>query len=168
MPPLSTFDNHDAHAQVWEQDHSYSTCTKKTQLAPKPKRTISFGKSVMVRQTLHINSYSDDEIQACWFGDDDLQAIKKDVRYDISMLTDGLDNEKYCRRGLEMHFRKGGRRRQQNKSAAIKAVLDEQELQWENDVYDPEYLATVYQAISSYCQTTARAIALKDRLDAML
>jgi hypothetical protein len=123
MPPLSAFDNHCNHQHVHELDleheHSYSSKTQKKQpLAPKPKRTVAFAPTVTGRPTIHVNDYSDDEIQTCWFNDDEFKAIKKDVRFAAKLLTnDGLlekCDEHNFQRGIEMHTRKGAHRRLQN------------------------------------------------------
>jgi hypothetical protein len=175
--PLSTTiaANHHAHILDLEHyEHAYSSKTQTKQLlAPKAKRTVAFAPTVTGNTTLHVNDYSNDEIQSCWFNDVEYKAIKKDIRFAAKLLTDnngllGKDDEHDCQRGLEMHTRKGAHRRLQNKLVARQAVLDEQNLQWEEGVYDPEYLAMVYQVVSSSCQATARDIALKDQLDVTL
>jgi hypothetical protein len=177
MPPLSTFDNH-AIAFDWEPDHSCcpttSYSTTKGILSPKAQqKSVTFSQSVSVRKTLHINNYADDEVQACWYDDDECKAIRTDIKFAVSLLNDGLleeDNEYNCQRGLELHTRKGADRRLQNKRTLREAVLTEQELQWEEGMYDPEYLAMVSMDYSSASQATAYAIGLKDHqlLDATM
>ena len=175
MPPLSTFDNNHAPiAFIWEPDHSYSTTAYSTTegpLSPKAQqKSVTFNQTVSVRKTLHINNYSNDEVFACWYNDDEFKAIRKGVKFAVSLLKDGLleeDTEYHCQRGLELHTRKGANRRLQNKRAARGAVLIEQELQWEAGVYDPEYIAMKCMEYSSSLQATAHEIGLKDQLDAM-
>jgi hypothetical protein len=176
MPPLSSFDNH-AIALDWEPGPSYSTTscsTTKGPLAPTKaqQQGVTFKQTVSVRKALHINDFSDSEIQAFWYDDDEFKAMRKDVKAALSMLNDGMleeDNEYHCQRGLEPHTKKGLARRRQNKRAVREAVLTEQELQWEeDDVYDPEYIATVSMDVSSSSQATAHALGLKDQLDARM
>jgi hypothetical protein len=105
MPPLSTFD--DKHAPriafVWKllvaDQHSYSTTASTTKTtkgppllaAPKAQqKSVIFNQTVSVRTTLHIHNYSDDEVQACWYNRAEFKAIRKDVKFTVSLLKDGL------------------------------------------------------------------------------
>ena len=97
MPTLSTFDNHTI-ALDWEPDPSYSTtCCSTTKgllsLTKVQHQGVTFNQSVSVRKTLHINNFSDSEVQAFWYDDDELKAMRKDVRVALSMLKDGMLEE---------------------------------------------------------------------------
>jgi hypothetical protein len=171
---LSTSDNN-AITLDCEPDHSYSTNSYSAEKRPLAltkvqEKGVTFAQSVSIRKALHIHNYSDDEVQACWYDVDERKAIRNNVKFAVGLLMDGMleeDNECHCQRGLEVHTQKGAERRLLNKCAAREAVLTEQELQWEDHVYDPAYIAMLCIDCSSSAQATAHAIGLKDQLDAI-
>ena len=69
-------------------------------------------------------------------------------------------------RGLEYRTRKGAVRRQHNKLEAISAVLDEQDRQYNEGLFNEELLAEVYRSCASHCQDEAYILALKDEATA--
>jgi hypothetical protein len=169
MPPLSTFDNNIS----WEPEHSYPQTpnTTKAPLNPKPRRTIAFSQTVSVRTTLHVSNYTDDEFDACWYNDYEFDMIRKEMRYVLTLLKNGMleqDTEQYCRRGLECHTPEVALQRLKNRTAVREAVLDEQDFQWEEGIWDPELFARACKAACPTSQANAHAIALEDQLDAML
>jgi hypothetical protein len=121
---------------------------------------------------MHINNYSDDEVDACWYNDYEFDMMRKNVRSAAKLLQNGMLEQdaadKCCRRGVEHLERKVTLQRQRNRLASTLAVLEEQELQWEEGICEPEYIARVCKAISASSQASAHAIALKDELDAIL
>jgi hypothetical protein len=172
MPPLSTFDNN-ADVISWEPEHSYppSPNTTKAPLNPKPRRTVAFSEAVTIRTTLHVNNYTDDEIDACWYDDYENEMMRKEMRSVLILLQNCMleqDTEQYCRRGLECHTREVALQRLKNKTAVLEAVFEEQEFQWDEGIWEPEYIAHAYKAACPTYQANAHAIALKDQLDAML
>jgi hypothetical protein len=177
---VSTLDSHaialDWEPDHWEPDHSYSTASHsptKGPLSPskRQQKRVMFDTRVNVRKALHIYDYSDYEVQVCWYDVDENKAIRKDAKFAVSLLKDGKleeDNECYCRRGLELHTQtSAGDRRLQNKRDAREAVLTEQELQWEEYVDDPGYIAMLCIDYSSSSIAIAHATGLRDQLDAM-
>jgi hypothetical protein len=173
MPPLSTFDNN-ADVISWEPEHSHPPTpnTTKAPFSPKPRRTVAFSQTVSARTTLHVNNYTDDEIDACWYDDCEKEMMRKEVRSVVTLLKNGMleqDTEQYCRRGgLECHTQEVALQRLKNRTAVLEAVLEEQEFQREEGIWEPWYIARAYKAASPTSQANAHAIALKDQLDAML
>jgi hypothetical protein len=116
---------------------------------------------------LHVDNYSDDEIEASWYDHFELKLIRRKIRFANRLEQ---DSESCCRRGAEglVHVaRNVAVQRRKNRSAALEAVLDEQELQWEEGICDPGYIATAYKEANASSQASARAIALINQLDAM-
>jgi len=75
------------------------------------------------------------------------------------------NEEDHCFRGLEYRTREGARRRQTNKITAITAVLDEQDRQIYEGIWDPEALADVYRQNSAHCIDSAFLLGLRDEQD---
>jgi hypothetical protein len=116
---------------------------------------------------LHINDYTDEEIACTRYDADDLERIKMtDVMNTLSMMKGGLqipeENPWYCCRGLESRTREGSARRRANRFNAWNAVLDEQDLQWEEDICDPQAISNAYATLSHDCHEAAVMIAIQD------
>jgi hypothetical protein len=95
-----------------------------------------------VRMTLHINCYSTSEITNCWHSTNECDVIQSTAKL-IANCTEEKQGEDYCRRGLECFTRDGAIHKLQHKNEAWDAVFDEQDLQWEDEVYEPECIAEV-------------------------
>ena len=90
------------------------------------KKSVTFSESVKVKKTIHINNYTDDEIDACWYSDEECQMTRSDVKYAIQLVGNGLleqDTEQYSRRGVECKTRENQLRRKQLRMAAWYAVF---------------------------------------------
>jgi hypothetical protein len=66
-------------------------------------RLVSFFPQVEMRHILHVNDYSDDEYEACWFGPEELDIIMNDIWDTIDLMEnkERFDGRHYCQRGLE-------------------------------------------------------------------
>ena len=129
------------------------------------RKFVSFNEDIAVRTTSTVSAYSDAEIQAYWFQNDEFRRIKKNVKFEAHLLEkDCLDDDSnmYCSRGLEPFTTAGTKRRTANMRRVLTLVLEEQELQREEGSNDPEYIAEIYAA----CQAVARKNAEKNRLHA--
>jgi hypothetical protein len=125
-------------------------------------KSVTFCGEVRVKYALHIDDYSDDEINATWFDDAGMQRIRKERRDTIEMMRKGaeIDEVEYSGRGLEYQVAaEGACLRRQNRIAAVYAVLDEQDMQRRKGaVVDAEMLALEYGDYTSPSQLAARAI----------
>lgn len=133
----------------------------------KAKRSVSFFSSVMVKRTIHINDYTDAEIDACFYSCDEAKEFRQEARQTAKMLEDGLfeaDTETQCIRGTECRTRENTKRRQQLRLASSFAVFDEQDEQYENKIVDPEAIADSYRAACGPAMSAARAKALRDEM----
>ena len=127
-------------------------------------KSVSFDYQVRVRKALHINDFSEQEIQATWLSRDDLMRIRQEIDFTVDLIEKGadIDEETYSRRGLEFRTRLGAHMRLENKECARDAVLSEQEFQKDEGYSDDEELATVYSETSYRCQVAAHMLALAD------
>lgn len=145
------------------------TTSSSSSMTSSRKKTIKFAERVKVRMTTHVNDYTDDELKACWYNGDEFKAIRADVRFAAGLVSSGMMNQDtpyHCRRGVECKTRENTARRQQERLNALYAVFDEQDLQTDSCVYDPEYIAHAYKAASAASKTHARAVALRDEREA--
>jgi hypothetical protein len=128
------------------------------------KKSVSFHENVRVKAALHVNDYSEEEIQATWLNAADMQRIRREIRCTVQLMQWGSSFEEieYSRRGLEYGTRESGRIRRQNRSEAAKAVLNEQHRQKAGHFVDEQELANVYKVCATSCQITAQLSALSE------
>jgi hypothetical protein len=139
-----------------------------SRLSPNSKRSITISPFETIYNALHINDYSDEEIASAWYNADELETIKKtDVINTLSMMKGGVKipeaNPFYSSRGLESLTREGFTKRKANRENAWNAVLDEQDLQWDEDICDPQAIANAYSQLSRACQDAAVMKAIQDQ-----
>ena len=143
------------------------------------KRSVSFAPTESMNSinfVLHRADYGDDERYSCWYDGVDIQIFKRDLGNDAkrAIFWKGNDENKLCKRGLEIHSPKGSRIRKRAVKASRKAVLEAQQVGCSNDMCDDEssssdsshqdeFLAQVYQSFSIPSQNLAheRALILK-------
>jgi hypothetical protein len=132
--------------------------------SPILKKSVSFSGKVRGRAALHINDYSEEEIQASWLNNADMRRIRGEIRCTVEMMNRGgtINEDEYCRRGLEYRTSEGIQIRSDNRSVAANAVLNEQHRQEAGHFLDEEELAHAYKYWSSRCQITAQLSALSD------
>lgn len=174
MAPLSTVDFEMSNMQdVRSAEHSYCTMPAKAPLTRnvRPRKSVSFHPSVSVRKTIHINNYTDDEIDACWYNDKERQDIRGDIHFVVNLISNDLlrqDTEEYSRRGIDCRTRENVARRQKLRSLAWYSVFEEQDTQFDVGIFEPECIAYAYNATSAAASEIARSTALKDELDASM
>ena len=111
-----------------------------------------------------MNDYSEEEIQATWYNDDDFRLMHEEISFTIKLVVSGkpMNKKAYCSRGLEFATPKLSQQRFQNKAVARDAVLDEQAAQYCSGIHDGERLAQIYQASNYHCQVVATLVGLED------
>jgi hypothetical protein len=145
----------------------FSQPTKRFQLSetikmvfqsPISTKSVSFNGTVRARNALHINDYSEEERQATWLNAADIQRIRRETRDTVEMMKWGfaVDEKNYSRGGLEYRTSDAIHFRRKNRSAAVKAVLNEQYRQGAGRFLDEQELAKVYKVCASPCQITAQ------------
>ena len=100
----------------------------------------------------HINDYRPSEKRNCWYTPEETRQMKNDVMQNISALREVYNNgnktkesqDGIVRRGIECRMRECVEVRQAHKNQVTKAVLTEQQMQWDEGSSDPDYIALVY------------------------
>jgi hypothetical protein len=113
----------------------------------------------------HIDDFDEETIRAVWYEKTEYDTMKVGFVATIKKMMRGepiAENNESTIRGLEFRTRKGALRRQHNKLAAITAVLDEQDRQFNDGTFDEERLAEIYRSSGSHCQESAQAMGIKD------
>ena len=142
-----------------------------SQEIPPAKRSVSFHGRVRCRNSIHLNDFSDDEIDACWYSDTEYSNMEEEIRFLSTLIDQGqleLEDSSYCLRGAESHTALQSSRRHEVKLAVVGEVIREQALQWAEGSSDPEYIAHVSQIKSIQSLEYARRMALEDELAAAL
>ena len=136
----------------------------------KSKKSVSFFQSVYVKNSLHINDYSDREVAATWYDSHEYAAMKVEIQDLLILLNNKgfFKNEDIPKdiaasiRGIEIRTPRRSRERNMNRKMATESVIYEQFCQREKDVYDDDALAKVYIAATRHCRDTAYIAAQKD------
>jgi hypothetical protein len=134
--------------------------------AAAPKPSISFNPSVRVKPTIHIDEYSEEEIAASWYCEDELETIKLEVRTTLLLMANDstmANSERLCSRGIECFTSKGRAIKKHRKEEARLAVFEEQAYQFNNDIFDPEVIADDYLDQTRKSQATATVIGFFDQ-----
>jgi hypothetical protein len=137
--------------------------------ARRPKaKSVTFYPGVSVRECLHINNFTDEEILNAWYKKQDFQRIKMSFVHTVQQVANGTwpgDTEHETARGLEFRHREGAMKRKVNKLNGLMAVLDEQERQWQGGYDDDEAIASAYIAISAKALVAVRLLAARDEAE---
>ena len=131
-------------------------------------RTVCFFPGVSVRECLHINNYTDEEVHNTWYKKHDFTRIKASFIYIVQKLSDGSwegDTEHETARGLEYRTREGATKRKVNKLNGLMVVLDEQESQWLQGIHNDEAIAAAYIAVSFKSLEAAHLLAIRDKTE---
>jgi hypothetical protein len=133
-------------------------------------RTVSFFPGVSVRECLHINNFTDDEVYNTWYKKPDFSRIKTSFIYIVQKLSNGSwegDTENETARGLEYRTREGSMKRKVNKLNGLMVVLDEQESQWNRGIHDDEAIAAAYRDVSCKSLELVRLLAARDEAEVL-
>jgi hypothetical protein len=127
-------------------------------------KKVSFAATARVKRAIHINDYTDDEIQATWYNHDEMRAIHDEINVTVQFVFSGktLNKKDFSFRGLEFATAELLQPRSHNKAVARHAVLQEQKAQFYSGSYSEERLAQVYQACNFHCQLAANLFGAKD------
>eukprot|EP00339_Tiarina_fusa_P023890 CAMPEP_0117051886 /NCGR_PEP_ID=MMETSP0472-20121206/35857_1 /TAXON_ID=693140 ORGANISM="Tiarina fusus, Strain LIS" /NCGR_SAMPLE_ID=MMETSP0472 /ASSEMBLY_ACC=CAM_ASM_000603 /LENGTH=175 /DNA_ID=CAMNT_0004766285 /DNA_START=117 /DNA_END=640 /DNA_ORIENTATION=+ len=114
-----------------------------------------------MRLAIHINDYTDEEINSCYYRGEDFRAFKLDVKRAIRMLGTKrtIDENKICTRGVECRTKESAAMRFRIRGAAQSAVLREQRKQTGNG---STTLAAVYSPIAGTSVVSAYMMGLSD------
>jgi hypothetical protein len=131
-------------------------------------KSVRFEDQVKVRRTIARNAYTVRERRACWFTQEENNRILKSNLKLVQKMNEDCDaiERRYCVRGLERHTRIGNIVRQESRSDAKIAVLDEQERQRQTGIIDEKSIASIYNARTSSSQLWAQVIGMQDHREA--
>ncbi|KAG7368057.1 hypothetical protein IV203_030800 [Nitzschia inconspicua] len=124
------------------------------------KPRIQWAKRVKVKEIRHLNEIPESERDALWISLADQQMNKTMVRTTITMMMRGEtiidDDPDFCTRGLEFRTKAGSKTRSRYKLRVRSAVLNEQDLQREEGITDPDFIAMASMDESVECREAAR------------
>jgi hypothetical protein len=125
-------------------------------------RNVKFNNTVRVRETIHMNDYSDDEIRRSWYTKIELKRIKEDLQTTAHLIQSRELEDSDCWRGLESRIGERAERRNKIISYAIRVVLWEQEQQSRKRINDAFAIAEAYLPVSKVSAVMAHNIGLQD------
>ena len=142
--------------------------TKKRKEPTCLKKSVSFLPSVLVYRTLHINDFTNEEIEKTWYGADEMATIVNECVKTIASMDNnpGISSEQTFR-GLEVRTPEAQKKRTAHRFSAIDAVLEEQEGQWQNGENDVQKIQQIYLAYSKLSEAEAYRFGLNDAKEAM-
>lgn len=126
---------------------------------------ITFNVRVAVKETIHRDDYTAEELFYTWYRKNDFSKMKQNFAYTVQLLAANRyqgDTDEMTSRGLEYRFREGATKRKANKLNALYAVLDEQERQWQEGYENDVELSHVYIQNNVHCRTAAHIMGQKD------
>jgi hypothetical protein len=136
----------------------------------KESKKVRFSESVYVRKTLHLNDFTDKELDNSWYTSQESAQMKREQKKTLELLKSGDyqgDSEQHCARGLECRLNKRALARHRNKMSGWLVVLEEQAMQNLAGISDPKAIASAYAAVSKHCKIAAYNMAVMDQLFAL-
>lgn len=127
------------------------------------RKCVEFYPRVYVKRVPSLKTLSEEDLARIWFNNDEFVAMRNVNK----LISERMANNEplgpnECSRGLEYRTPEGMKQRQENKKRALFAVLEEQERQWDSEVFDPEALRTVSMMVSSASQEASLQVGLND------
>jgi putative cell wall-binding protein len=131
---------------------------------------VQFSKQVIVSQIIHLYEYTQEEMEATWYQEEEYTRISKICIKTVHKMEQrrkrSLKKQEIESRGLEGHTTTGIVSKTENRRLAYEKILQEQEHQNCQGIYDDEAMAECYESVSSSCALWARKVALRDHIDA--
>jgi hypothetical protein len=139
------------------------TCIKRPFKPTTGQRNVSFAEQARCKRSLHLNDYTQKEIEAAFWRGEDYARIRQDIRATMEIIVQAeqeIDETQHCVRGLE-------RCHPQAQAAsyrwdAIQGVLEEQRQQRRRGIDDKDLLASEYSRLSHTSQSSALFRGLAD------
>lgn len=156
---------------MYDDDLTIMTATTESSLsftlfpAARPTKVKFQLRANKIYPITHIEDMEEDLVRSIWYEKRDYDGIKNKLIPDIRKLMKGEEvpeSNRSTARGLEYRTRKGALKRQSNKQEGTSAVMMEQRRQRDENIRDDELLAEVFRGVSSHCQDSAYALALRD------
>ena len=132
--------------------------------AEKSKRKVRFHGRVQFKTIRHVADFTDDEIVNGWYRKKDFMRMSEEVSEIAQLIANGKETyngEELCIRGLEHLVEEDvADYRAEKMIASIDAVLDEQDEQRDEDIYDGDIIAEIYTEIVTPLQREAYLVGL--------
>ncbi|KAG7347424.1 hypothetical protein IV203_016129 [Nitzschia inconspicua] len=161
--PYATFSTTSQQSQPFSDDQQALATEhgqRSTRGSSLSKPRIQWAKRVKVKEIRHLNEIPQSERDALWISLADQQMNKAMVRATITMMMRGEtiidDDPDFCTRGLEFRTKTGSKTRSRHKLRVRSAVLNEQDLQREEGITDPDFIAMASMDESVECREAAR------------
>lgn len=134
------------------------------------KRKVRFHGRVQFKTIRHVKDFSADEIRSGWYRKRDFARMSEEVSQVAELIADGQTHdgeEELCTRGLEhLIDDEIAEYRAEKMIQSVDAVLDEQDEQRFENIFDQDAIAKVYGEIAAPLLREAYLVALRDALDA--
>lgn len=134
------------------------------------ERRVRFHGRVQFKTIRHVADFSDTEIVEGWYRKKDFMRMSEEVSEIAQLIATGTETykgEELCIRGLEHLVEEDvADYRAEKMIASIDAVLDEQDEQREEDVYDGDIIAEIYTEIVTPLLREAYLVGLRDAKEA--
>lgn len=172
---FSSFDWSDDDSSPFDQcDSSNSGCGEPLSMSSSSSSTrtptVRFAQEDEIFDHLHINDFTEDDINATWFRPDEFRQMRSQIQQSVSEIEEqdgqGVDTDTLTMRGLEFRTIEGGMKRSFHKREAYAAVLEEQTRQRRYGLENLERIAAAYQIVSYKCLGMALLRAVQDEQDA--
>jgi hypothetical protein len=146
------------------QDKSSTTTTTTTTTASTSHRRVSFNEYVNVKETIHVNDFTDEEYQLYWMSHSEQDVILNMADITAELMTIGAveDDEHICFRGLEGKTPEGNQEYSDMYLHLVEALIIEQE-QCKTMMSHPqlqvvdvhEHIASLYREWTQSCKEIA-------------
>lgn len=119
---------------------------------------------VQKKRHIRIQDMELEERQNIWYTEADSKLILAMAKVTVKMIMkeEACDDIDYCSRGLEGKTPAGSKRRQKNKMKVRRAVLEEQDIQRDEGIINPDFLGEVSRMCSKDVGQQAHERALAD------
>lgn len=91
-------------------------------------RRVKFKEFVEVQEIVRVEDYSRKVVKATWYNLEEYRRMQREIRETVKLMefNFGIDDVRFCKRGVEGFTKTGAKIRQRNRLQAIDAVLHEQ------------------------------------------
>lgn len=136
----------------------------------KRERKVRFHGRVQFKTIRHVADFTEEEIVEGWYRKKDFMRMSEEVSEIAQLIANGKETykgEELCIRGLEHLVEEDvADYRAEKMIASIDAVLDEQDEQRDEDIYDGDIIAEIYTEIVTPLLREAYLVGLRDAKEA--
>jgi len=146
-----------------KEEESRMSPTEETTVSSE-KRNVHWYHKVQKKRHIRIQDMDEEERISVWYTEADSKLILAMAKVTVKMIMkdEPCDDVDYCSRGLEGKTPAGSKRRQKNKMKVRRAVLEEQDIQRDEGVINPDFLGEVSRMCSKDVTLQAHERGLAD------